>query len=269
MHARSSRQDSARYLDDGSSSVEKARPKSKWEQAADKASERPFQRNADALYDEDEDGETLQTRTRDIQQSSLQSSRRALTRMKETELLAQSNMTKVAAQGEQLNSIERKMDLADQRALEADANTNELKKLNRPFFLPTWGAKAAKNQAGITQRDAQRQDRDRARDVENESRSERLQRVMDVPLSSRHGSSYTTPTGLERDETEEEIDSNLNALSGGLSRLKMMAASMNEELDGQNGSFHRITDQAEKVKARVDSTQKKVQRFLPKSQRSK
>ncbi|TPX31438.1 hypothetical protein SeLEV6574_g08538, partial [Synchytrium endobioticum] len=74
---------------------------------------------------------------------------------------------------------------------------------------------------------------------------------------------------LERDETEEEIDSNLNALSGGLSRLKMMAASMNEELDGQNGSFHRITDQAEKVKARVDSTQKKVQRFLPKSQRSK
>ena len=130
----------------------------------------------------------------------------------------------------------------------------------------------ARNEGGIAHRDSQRQDRDRARDAENSARNERLQRVIESSSSadkSRYGPSYTTPKGVERDEVEEELDSNLDEISGGLSRLKMMATAMNDELDGQNGSFTRITTQAEKVQARVDNTHQKVQRFLPKSQRNK
>ena len=77
-------------------------PRSKWEDAADRAtgvSDRPFQRNEEALYDEDEDLETLQIRTKDLQAESLQSTRRAMTRIKETEFIGQSNLTKVANQG--------------------------------------------------------------------------------------------------------------------------------------------------------------------------
>ncbi|TPX35962.1 hypothetical protein SmJEL517_g01682 [Synchytrium microbalum] len=266
--SRNSRQDSAKYIEEPAYESNRA---SKWSAAADKATGGGgFQRGAEALYDEQDDYEDLQVRTRDIQQESLSSTRRALMRVRETEVVAQSNLSKVSAQGEQLNHIERKLDLADQKAFEADAKTNELKKLNRPFFLPTWGAKSARNENGIASRDAQRQDRDKARDESNQQRNDRMQRVMDAQASMgpRGGSSYSTPAGVERDDTEEEIDVNLDQISGGLSRLKFMASAMNEEIDGQNGSFTRITTQADKVQARVDNTHKKVQKFLPKNQRS-
>jgi hypothetical protein len=42
---------------------------------------------------------------------------------------------------------------------------------------------------------------------------------------------YSTPEGLERDEQEEDIDSNLGHISSGLTRLKMMSYAMNDELD--------------------------------------
>ena len=53
---------------------------------------------------------------------------------------------------EQLSHIERKLDMADQRAFEADAKTNELKKLNRPFFLPSWGAKSGMSRGIVSMR---------------------------------------------------------------------------------------------------------------------
>ena len=104
-YSRNSRQDSARYVENDEyydSKPSNRPPRSKWEDAADRAtggSDRPFQRNEEALYDEDEDLETLQIRTKDLQAESLQSTRRAMTRIKETEFIGQSNLTKVANQG--------------------------------------------------------------------------------------------------------------------------------------------------------------------------
>ena len=63
--------------------------------------------------------------------------------------------------------------------------------------------------------------------------------------SSTYGSQshlYSTPAGLERDEVEVGIDSNLNQISSGLNRLKMMGQSMNEELTTQHSQMKRIED---------------------------
>ena len=50
---------------------------------------------------------------------------------------------------------------------------------------------------------------------------------------------YSTPEGLDRDATEEEIDNNLGQISSGLGRLKMMGLAMSEELESQDSQLKR------------------------------
>ncbi|KAI8927218.1 hypothetical protein BC831DRAFT_453218 [Entophlyctis helioformis] len=70
---------------------------------------------------------------------------------------------------------------------------------------------------------------------------------------------YTTPHGIDRDDVEEEIDSNLNEISSGLSRLKMMGTAMNEELGFQRGQMSRIADRTDSTRDRVEILNRKVE----------
>ncbi len=137
-------------------------------------------------------------------------------------------------------------------------------------MLPAFGSKSAKRREdALTKQLQTKKDEETAaglRDMERRDRHERMQGQMQG--SSRgsslytggptHHHSYSTPEGLERDATEEEIDGNLNKISSGLSRLKMMGRSMNEELDAQKDQVGRIQDRTDTSKDRMNNLNRKM-----------
>ncbi|KAJ3060568.1 hypothetical protein HDU98_003491 [Podochytrium sp. JEL0797] len=76
-----------------------------------------------------------------------------------------------------------------------------------------------------------------------------------------YGKSYTTPDGLDRDEMEEEIDGNLDEISGALHRLKMMGQTMGQEIESQTTHIRGINDKTDMVKDRVDKVNRDISKI--------
>jgi len=221
-------------------------------------------------YGPDDDYEDYGSRTRHIQNESLESSSRALGRLMHASEIAQSNLAKLASQSEQLEKVDKRLDEADHHVQVSETKTTRLKALNRWFFMPAIGAKSAKRrQESLEAKEKDKQDQrikenERERDVG--SRSSRPGKSGSAPIVSSRGSSsvgkaghiHSTPEGLQRDDVEEGIDSNLNQISAGLGRLKMMGASMNNELGRQTAQLSRIQDRTDVNKDKISRLNKQM-----------
>lgn len=166
-----------------------------------------------------------------------------------------------------MSRIDKRLDETEQHIKISDAKSDRLKSLNRFFMIPAFGSKAAKaKEESLSKKLAEQEERriaDGLREQERQERSGRIQGHLSHAArgSSAHGSHahiYSTPEGLERDETENEIDSNLNQISSGLNRLKMMGRSMNDELGAQKDQLSRIQDRADSSRDRVGNLNRKM-----------
>jgi chromosome segregation ATPase len=240
---------------------------SKWGQAA-QAAERggPTRWQDDDRY---QDPEFLHQETKKVQQDSLDSSRRALRRLNETERMAEHSLQTMNQQSEQLNRIERRLDEAGVAAKAADAKASHLQSLNKLFFLPSFGgAKAKKREEEMKrQQESQEFENKYAKDRDRQW-SQRQERIQGRDFSVSRKEYYTTPDGLERDDTEREIDSNVSHISSGLSRLKMMGMAMNEELDVHSQQLNRLQERTEYTKGRVDRLNSRVDKLVDNKRRS-
>lgn len=195
-------------------------------------------------------------RTRQIQDDSLDASSRALGKLIHASEVAQSNLAKLASQTEQMSKVDKKLDEADHHVKVSETKTTRLKALNGWFFLPAVGSKSAKRKQEALERKVQLQKENvmNGRDMESRHNTSRS-----TPNISSRGSSsvggashiHSTPDGLERSSVEKGIDSNLNQISAGLGRLKMMGASMNNELDKQKHQLSKIQDRADENKDKI------------------
>ncbi|KND02707.1 uncharacterized protein SPPG_01790 [Spizellomyces punctatus DAOM BR117] len=227
-------------------------------------------RSWETVEEEPEDydnSDWLERKTKKVQNDSLLSTRRALERLNETDSLAQQNMEKLAQQSEQLSKMDGRLESAHSHVKVSDAKADHLKSLNRFFMLPSFGSKKAKKKEAAAKREAEeraaREDERRLEEKERATRVERMQQVQGAQYTS-VGRMYTTPDGIERDDTEEEIDRNLDQISSGLSKLKMMGQIMNSELDAQNVQVNRLADRSESTNERLKVTTHKVQRIIGK-----
>jgi hypothetical protein len=221
-------------------------------QGGQRSDEQQWSRNSSPTNDDYED---YAGRTREIQNDSLQASSRALGKLIHASEIAQSNLAKLATQSEQLNKVDSRLEEADHHVQVSETKTTRLKALNRWFFMPAVGSKSAKRkQESLEKKELSKQEQ-KIRDNQQERNLESRQ----APNVSSRGSSsagrsahiHSTPEGLERDEVEEGIDSNLNQISAGLGRLKMMGASMNSELEKQKPLLSKIQDGASVNKDKV------------------
>ncbi|KAI8995902.1 hypothetical protein BC832DRAFT_535737 [Gaertneriomyces semiglobifer] len=245
-------------------------------QAAQRSSDTGFSGGSNGAYrswenveEEPEDWDNsdwLQRKTKKVQNDSLLSTRRALSRLNESDALARSNLERLNLQSEQLSRVNSRLESADEHINVSDAKADHLTSLNRWFFLPSFGGKKVRNKEEAALKDnEQRKTRDSTR--EEEERNERNARFQDIQSRKFESSSrgmYTTPDGIERDTTEEEIDNNLDLMSAGIARLKLMSQTMNSELGAQNTRIHSITDRSMRSKERIDRTNTKVTRIAGK-----
>ncbi|KAJ3165739.1 Protein transport protein S9 plasma membrane t-SNARE [Geranomyces variabilis] len=222
--------------------------------------------NVDDEPEDYENSEWLDRKTKKVQNESLMSTRRAVEKLHAADTVATENMTKLNYQGEQLYKAEGRLESAQSHVKVSDAKADHLKSLNRFFMIPSFGSGKAKRREALAkqeQREREARDEERRLDDHNRmARAERLQDIQDRDYSNRGTGMYTTPDGLERDDTEVEIDRNLDQLSSGLAKLKMMGQMMNTELDAQTGQVNRIMDRSDSTNERLNVTTNKVQRML-------
>lgn len=140
-------------------------------------------------------------------------------------------------------------------------------------MLPTFGArkKAERKQQELTRQHEEAKAANESKMNASRSRSDGLRQMADRDhagyrnTSSNGGSRfYTTPEGLARDDTEAEIDHNLDQISSGLSRIKMMGRAMNSEIDAQNQQISRISDNTSRTDERVVRSTGKLNKLLNK-----
>ncbi|TPX61259.1 hypothetical protein SpCBS45565_g07296 [Spizellomyces sp. 'palustris'] len=235
-------------------------------QAADGNRSSTGYRSWETVDDEPEDFDNtdwLQRKTKKVQNDSLHSTRRALQRLNETDAIATSNLTKLNQQSEQLYKVNSRLESAEQHVKVSDSKADHLKSLNRYFFLPSFGGKKAREREDAAKREnAERSTRDEsALSRDRQARDERFQSVRNANYMSSTRGMYSTPQGIERDDTEEEIDNNLDQISSGLMRLKMMSQSMNTELDSQKDMIGRISDRTDRTGEKIRTTTRKIERI--------
>ncbi|RKO86763.1 hypothetical protein BDK51DRAFT_40098, partial [Blyttiomyces helicus] len=170
----------------------------------------------------------------------------------------------------QLYKIESNLQTASQHVKVSSAKATHLKSLNRFFLLPTFGGSKTKRREEAARRaEEERAEAEAEREreqAERAARSTRQARLREGPFAA--GSAFSaprsmsTPQGVERDETEEEIDANLDQISVGLARLKMMSQTMNTELEVQGQQLDRISDRTDRTGERLHVTTEKLNRIL-------
>lgn len=135
-----------------------------------------------------------------------------------------------------LTSTQHTLETARGTAKVNATKVDALKSLSRFFMIPAFGVKKserAEERFVEEQRMKAQQQKNSQYDGGFAERSHSSQQSS----RSRGGGAakhYSTPLGVDRDENEREIDGNLNHISSGLSRLKMMSNAMSEEIDKQN-----------------------------------
>ena len=217
------------------------------------------ERQLTAEEEEEEDVKATKQQLRFLKQSDVASTRNALRIAAQAEETGRDTLARLGAQGEHIHATEKALDLSQNQIRTAEDKTRELKKLNKSMFAMHVG-----NPLTSAQR---RRDRDEAiieRHLDERTEREatrrgayladqRMQKNFkevgaEGPAGGRKGrnlaerAKYQFEADSEDEQMEDEIDGNLDALSGAAGRLNALARATGQEVDQQNALLGRITE---------------------------
>ena len=182
---------------------------------------------------------------------------------------------------ENIADTERHLDLAKAHANRAEDKAKELKKLNRSIFRPVITWKTDRRRREIEQKimdrhETEREEREKAHADVFVSRR-RVDEALE-PKGRLRGfgalgrNKNTQPSGSERskyqfeatasdDEIEDEIDSNLDEISGAVGNLKRFAIASGEEVETQNRRLDDIHDKAGRLDDKIFRNTQKLKKI--------
>ncbi|XP_023291055.2 synaptosomal-associated protein 25-like [Lucilia cuprina] len=187
--------------------------------------------------------EEIQIQSVKIADDSLESTRRMLNMMEESEQAGQKTMEALDEQGEKLNNIERGMDNINADMTKAEKSLKRLKRCC--IICPTpWRKVPTQVETDgefITETEGN------AKVVVDQPRRVYEERTANSAIPS---SGYITR--ITGDAREDEMDSNLCQVNNILGTLKNMAVDMNSDLTKQNTQIERITAKGDANSVRLD-----------------
>lgn len=217
-------------------------------------------RQLTAEEEEEEDVEATKQQIRFMKQEDVSSTRNALRIAAQAEETGRNTLARLGAQGERIHNTEKHLDLAANHNRTAEEKARELKTLNKSMFAvhvsnPFNGSerRRRRDEDIITKHRSERDQREttRAEGFDANARLEKTFRELqpgDAGYQAKKGKSslaerakYQFEADSEDDEMENEIDSNLDALSGAATRLNGLARATGKEVEEQNRHLERIT----------------------------
>ncbi|XP_071996570.1 synaptosomal-associated protein 25 isoform X2 [Engystomops pustulosus] len=192
--------------------------------------------------------EEMQRRADQLADESLESTRRMLQYVEGSKDAGIRTLVMLDEQGEQLDRVEEGMNHINQDMKEAEKNLKDLGKCCGLFICPCNKLKSSNayknawgnNQDGVVASQP-------ARVVD-----EREQMAISGGFVRR----------VTNDARENEMDENLEQVSGIIGNLRHMALDMGNEIDTQNRQIDRIMEKADSNKARIDEANQRATKML-------
>ena len=207
---------------------------------------------------EEEDILASKQQIRQIKQEDVGSTRNALRIAAQAEETGRATLERLGAQGERIYNTEKNLDLAANHNRIAEDRAKELKTLNKSMFAVHVGnpftassRRQARDDEIMNRHREERDERDATRMAAYEGKARvegafkglqpgdpGYQASKKASLAER--AKYQFEADSEDEEMENEIDSNLDALSGAAARLNVLARATGKEVDEQNVHIERI-----------------------------
>ncbi|KAI9878131.1 MAG: Protein transport protein S9 plasma membrane t-SNARE [Pleopsidium flavum] len=237
-------------------------------------------RQLTAEEEEDEDVQATKQEIRFMKQEDVSSTRNALRIAAQAEETGRNTLARLGAQGERIHNTEKNLDLAANHNRIAEGKARELKTLNKSMFAVhvsnPFNASQRRRQRDediITKHHNERDQREATRSAAFET-NQRLEKTFkelkpgDAGYQAQKGKSslaerakYQFEADSEDDEMENEIDSNLDALSGAATRLNGLARATGKEVEEQNKHLDRITGKSDFVDDQIAMNRARLDRF--------
>lgn len=223
-------------------------------------------RQLTAEEEEEEDVQATKQQIRFMKQEDVSSTRNALRIAQQAEETGRATLARLGAQGERIHNTEKNLDLAANHNRIAEEKAKELKTLNGSMFavhvsnpFTKSSRRAARDDDILNKHRQEREERDATRQAafgtqqRMEGAFRELQpgdigyRAKQTKASLAERSKYQFEADSEDEEMENEIDSNLDALSGAAGRLNLLARATGQEVDEQNKHIDRIIQKSDRV----------------------
>lgn len=208
----------------------------------------------EAAINEDPEIRALHMETKQVQKDTLVSTQNSVRAIKDTIVVADKTSSTLKDQGRQLDEVEKKATEADTNASDAYQSSRDLHKYKG--ILPV----SIKN--AFTGSKKREEDSKLAKTTKKLDREEGR---IDKQAEENKPNLAATPKGATDyggDESERQINENLDEISAGLDHLQMQATSMNEELNRQNVTIQKVQATTDHTDYTIKSADRKIQEFM-------
>jgi hypothetical protein len=238
-------------------------------------------RQLTAEEQEEEDIQATKQQIRFMKQEDVSSTRNALRIAQQAEETGRATLARLGAQGERIHNTEKNLDLAANHNRIAEEKAKELKTLNKSMFavhvsnpFTASSRRAARDDDILAKHQQEREERDATRQAAfgTQQRLEgafrelqpgdagyRTKQPTKASLAER--AKYQFEADSEDEEMENEIDANLDALSGAAGRLNLLARATGQEVDEQNKHIDRIREKTDRVDDQIAMSKFQIPRI--------
>ncbi|KAL7676401.1 hypothetical protein ACOME3_002655 [Neoechinorhynchus agilis] len=219
-------------------------------------------------FDEDNKQYSISIKKNELEDSMLDSTRRALNMLAESEDVGVESAKELILQGEALERIDKKLGHIDTGLSATQKNISKLKSPFGAFGAKVFGS--TKSIFGTSSKNkltpSKSNDSNLSKYLNASAGNVDVNRssamaAASVPGGDNHGNAFRSLTGSDR---EKEVEQNLNDMSSYLSRLKGLATNMGEEIDRQNSVISNIKNSSEMVESRMTGQRAALQKLLKK-----
>ncbi|GIJ89027.1 protein transport protein S9 plasma membrane t-SNARE [Aspergillus pseudoviridinutans] len=237
------------------------------------------ERQLTAEEEEEEEIQNIKQEMRFIKQGDVASTRNALRVAAQAEETGRETLARLGAQGERIHDTEKALDVATIEGRLAEEKAKELKTLNKSMFAvhvsnPFTSARRRRerDEKIIETHRAERATREGTRNeaFQTNQRMERTFREIEREAGKPNGKNRTNVTerakyqfeaDSEDEAMEDEIEQNLDLLSGAAGRLNGLARATGRELDEQNRHLERIMGKSDFVDDQIAMNRAKLDRI--------
>ncbi|KAJ5089680.1 hypothetical protein N7532_008364 [Penicillium argentinense] len=237
------------------------------------------ERQLTAEEEEEEHIQGIKQEMRFVKQGDVASTRNALRAAAQAEETGRSTLARLGAQGEMVHGAEKSLDMATIEGRLAQEKAKELKTLNKSMFavhvsnpFTSASRRRERDERILNTHREERGLRDdtRSEAYQTNARMERVFRDIDREATKQgkgkkanvtERAKYQFEADSEDEAMEDEIEQNLDLLSGAAGRLNGLAKATGKELDEQNRHLERITGKSDYVDDQIAMNRAKLDRI--------
>ena len=216
-------------------------------------------RQLTAEEEEEEDIQATKQEIRFVKQADVSSTRNALAIAAQAEETGRGTLARIGVQGDRIHNTEKNLDLTSNRNQSAEDKAKELKRLNGSMFavhvsnpFTASSRREERDRLVMDRHRSEREQREESRlaSYQTDQRMQKNFKDLEANGTGRapknqqsslaERAKYQFEADSEDEDMENEIDANIDALSGAASRLNMLAKATGQELDEQNRHLERI-----------------------------